>query len=54
MQSMITPLVTGAIELVTKSFNKNLEDIPGKKSKYLPQKTAILLISPLTHSLPAI
>ena len=35
-------LVTGAIEIITKSFNKNLEDIPGKKSTYLVQKTDIL------------
>jgi hypothetical protein len=42
---MRTPLVIGVIEIVTKSFNKNQEDIAGKKSAYLLQKTAILGIS---------
>jgi hypothetical protein len=44
---VITPLATAAIEIVKSNFKKNLKVIPGKYSKHLFQKTAILGISHL-------
>ena len=39
---MIIPVITGATGIVTRSFRKNLEAVPGKHSIDSLQKTAIL------------
>jgi hypothetical protein len=42
LKCTITPVIIGAIGIVTKSLRKNLEAIPGKHSIHSPQKTAVL------------
>jgi hypothetical protein len=39
---MIIPVTLRATGIVTKVFKKNLEVVPGKRSKDSPQETAIL------------
>ena len=45
LKSTIIPVITGATGIVTRSFTKNLEAVPGKHSIDSLQKTAILRAS---------
>ena len=42
LKCTIVPVITGATGIVTRSFGKNLEAVPGKHSIDSLQKTAIL------------
>jgi len=42
MKCMIKQVITGATQIITKCFKKNLEAIPGKNSSDSLQKIAIL------------
>jgi len=47
---MIIPVITGATGIVTRSFRKNLEDMPGKHTIDSLQKTAIIGTSHLCNT----
>ena len=42
LKCTIIPVITGATGIVTRSLRKNLEAVPGRRSIYSLQKTAIL------------